>query len=56
METPRSKTAKSARVGIQVYKYCLKTSEIRETCSVSHIIRRDVVFQFICLTFLMIML
>lgn len=40
METLRSKTAKSARVGIQVYKYCLKTSEIRETCSVSHIIRR----------------
>lgn len=26
METPRSKTAKSARAGIQVYKYCLKTS------------------------------
>ena len=40
METPRSKTAKSARVGIQVYRYCLKTSEIRQTCSVGHVVRR----------------
>ena len=38
METLRSETAKSARVGIQVYRYCLKTSEIREICSVSHVV------------------
>lgn len=55
METPRSKTAKSARVGIQVYKYCLETSEIRELV-LSVMMFEDVVFQFICLTFLMVML
>lgn len=37
---PRSKTAKSARVGIQVYKYCLKTSEIRKLIVKSHYSRR----------------
>ena len=55
MKTPRSKTAKSARVGIQVYKYCLKSSEISELV-LSVMMFEDVVFQFISLTFLMIML
>lgn len=36
-EDQRIKTAQSARVGVQVYRYYLfKTSRIRETCSVSY--------------------